>query len=170
MELGVQLGDDGLVLPGNRYHAELLEFFRLHHLHEILELEVQHGGVLVQLENGYLQLAPRESHRLGGRAVLQGGDNLLGCALFGVEHQVYAHLLEQELVLRGEVVLVVHAGDDLSGPEPLCEQGADYVDLLVDVGVDGYEQVSLRHSGLPEHRDAGRVAVDRAHVGIRGKG
>ena len=90
-------------------------------------------------------------------------------AVFSVEQELYAHFLEQKLVFGRQVVLVIDSGDDLGGPQPLCEQGSDYVDFLGGEWVHGYEQVSHLHSGLLQGLDGSGVAHHRLHVGVEGE-
>ena len=165
-ELGVQARDDGLLVAGDRDHAEMPQLLGRGVLDEFEQLEVQDGGVFRELEDGDLQAAAGEVHRLRRRVVLEESHDFVGGALLGIEHQLDAQFLEQQPVLGVQIVFVIDAGDHLGGADLLGEQGADDVDLLRRVGIDGDEQVGLAHAGVPQDLDGRGVAEDRLDVGV----
>ena len=90
-------------------------------------------------------------------------DHLARRDLLGIEQVVNAHVDEQLLVVRFEVLVVVDAGDGLLRPEPLGQRRRhDIVRLLV---IDGDEKVAPAHRSAPQHREGRRVALDGEHVG-----
>ena len=97
--------------------------------------------------------------------MLEEVDDLVAGDLLGIEEHVEAHVLEDELVLGQQVGLVIDAGDDTLGAQPLGEEGADDVHGLGLGGVHRDEKVRLRAAGFPEDLDGGGVAEDGDHVG-----
>ena len=97
--------------------------------------------------------------------MLEEVDDLVAGDLLGIEEHVEAHVLEDELVLGQQVGLVIDAGDDTLGAQPLGEEGADDVHGLGLGGVHRDEKVRLCTAGFPEDLDGRGVAEDGDHVG-----
>ena len=171
LEVRVEAGDDGLSAAGDGDDTELgLRVLFLHRVGEVLHVHVQEGGVVVQLEDGQLQFAAGEVHGVGGGAVAQHVQDFVGGALFGEEHHVKAHVLEQKLVLGGQVGFVVNAGNYAFGPQFLGQEGAHDVYALVHGGVHGDEKVCMGAAGLREETYLGGLPQDGGYVGGGHKG
>ena len=85
--------------------------------------------------------------------MLQEIGDLVCCKLLRIEHQLYAHLLEKQTVLRSEEFIVINPRGDFPGSEVLGEQGTDDVDLLGDEGDHRNEQVRVLDTGIPHHAE-----------------
>ena len=94
-----------------------------------------------------------EVHGLGEGGVLELVHNFVGGDLLWVEHEFYAHLFEQQLVLSCEIAFVVDAGEYLGRSQVLGKQGSDYVHLLRRCRVYGDEQVGLVDPRFSEYLD-----------------
>ena len=97
--------------------------------------------------------------------MLEEVDDLVAGDLLGIEEHVQAHILEDQLVLGQQVGLVIDAGDDALGAQPLGEKGADDVHGLGLGRVHRDKKVRLRAAGFPEDLDGGGVTEDGDHVG-----
>ena len=93
-------------------------------------------------------------------------DNLFGRDFLGIEHQLDAHLLEHQLVLAGQIALVVNSGNHFPGTELLGYQRRKYIEVPVCVGIDRDEEVRLADFGLSQHRNGRWVTPDHHDVGI----
>ena len=170
-ELGVEAGDDRPGVAGDGDHAELVVRQDLRHLmghlHDAL---VQQRTLVVDADHRQLEFPAAELGRVRRGVVLEQRDDLVGGGFLGVEHEVEAHLLEHQLVLRREELLVVDAGRHLAAAELLGQQGADDVDVLGHLGIDRDEQVRIVDVRLPEVADRGQAALDRDDVRHRLEG
>ena len=83
------------------------------------------------------------------------------------EHELNAHLLEQQLVLGGEKVLVINPGSHFLRSQVLGQKGADNVDILRNEWHDGDEQVSVADISLPHSLQGRGMPLDGDHVGDR---
>ena len=110
----VDLGDDGVLAARYGNDAELQSVGRGLG-YEFAELHVDHRRGLLDLEYGHLELSVREIHGVGGCGMLELVRDLLRRDLLGEEHQVEAHLLEQQFVLGGEELLVFQSCRDFFG-------------------------------------------------------
>ena len=99
--------------------------------------------------------------------MLQQIEDLIGGEPLGIEHQLDAHLLEQQLVLGREKVVVVNSGCNFLGSEIFGEQRAHDVHILWHERHDGDEQISVLHVGLAHHPQRGWRSFDGDHVGYR---
>ena len=90
------------------------------------------------------------------------GQDFVAGDFFRIEQQVDSHVLEHQFVLRQQVVLVINTGDDPFGPQALGQLGADDVDGLGLVGIDGDEKVRLGAAGAVQEID-GRKASFQGH-------
>ena len=90
--------------------------------------------------------------------------DLVAGDFFREEEHVHAHVLEQQFVLRGQVVLIGDAGDDPLGAQFLGQQGADDVDALGLMGIDGDEKVRVSATGILEDADGGEFADDGGYI------
>ena len=81
--------------------------------------------------------------------MLQKLEDLISCKFLGIEHELDAHLLEQQLVLGSKKIIVVNPGRDLFCSEVLCQKGAYDIDILGYERNDRDEQVGVLDIGLP---------------------
>ena len=96
--------------------------------------------------------------------MFQQFEYLVGCKPLGIEHQLNAHLLEQQPVLRGQEIIVINPGGNLLGSQVLGQQGAHDVDVLRDERNDRDEQVGILDLGLPHDLEGGWGTFDRDYV------
>ena len=136
---------------------------------ELRDLHVQDGGVLLHLEDDELELAAGEIHRVRGGGVLEQVDDLVAGDLLRIEEEVDAHVLEHQFVLRIHVGEVIDARRHALRADLLRQHGADDVDGLGNVRVDGDQQVGRLRPGLAQHGDGGRVPLDGNNVRRGGK-
>ena len=170
LELGAEFRDYRLVLARDRDYPELLERLGVDRLDELGELEVEHRGIFVYLVYRDLQLAAGEFHGFRRGVVLEEIDDLVGRGPLGIEQQLDAHFLEQQLVLGRQVVLVAYACDHLAGAQPLCQQGSHYVYLLGREGVHGDEQVGVADIGFAQDAYRRRIAHHGLNVRVGAQG
>ena len=92
--------------------------------------------------------------------------DFVGRDTLGIEHEFYAHLLEQQLVLGRQELFVVDPGDYLPGSEMLCQKGAHDVHLLQHGRVHGDEQVGLSYSCVAKDADGCGVTLNAEDIRI----
>ena len=163
-QFGVEFRHDRFRPSRDRYDAELQvglgsdcgEFGNLH---------VQQRGVFLKAECFDLELAPCEIHRFDRGRMLEEVADLVSGQPFRIEHELDAHLLEQNLVLGCQIVVVADSGGHFGCAEILRQQGADYVHFLWNERYDRDEQVRMGYVGIPHSLDGRRRGENGRDVG-----
>ena len=136
---------------------------------ERFHVHVQERGIVVQFENGKLQLATGEVQGVGGAAGAHHVHDFVAGAFFREEHHVQPHILEKQLVFGRQVCLVVYTGDHPLGPQFFGQKRADNVHALVHAGIYGYEKIGACAAGFPQRADIGGLALDSGYVCLGGQ-